>query len=347
MYFPPLDLLRRWAPFHIDALGIVTLLGASDVNLAVGTLIASPAEYLPVLAGNVIADNSFTKPIPGFVLYNITDGIVATDVAGWFSRWLICQHLTWSSTSLAITVSQNGGQAWSWRARRLSHRVLGLFTLSTLIILAILTGDWWGLANALSMLGGMVTREILVEQNRAALDAAAVTSSTASDSVVKVFCTLPSGEAITIYAPRLVVLNCILTTPVPRFKRLYSLLRGLAWLSFGGHVITLGLAALFNQLLTVVVLLGATVVLVQRLGTDQSRVGGRLHIQQTDHQGKGHRAEAYARLDLSAVEEDRMVQWNLFPHPTNTHWWSKYREFQALGTDQAFENWAEALASPV
>jgi hypothetical protein len=56
------------------------------------------------------------------------------------------------------------------------------------------------MANALSMLGGVIARELIVGQNHAALDTAVVRSSDKPDSVVKVFCALPSGEAVIIYA---------------------------------------------------------------------------------------------------------------------------------------------------
>jgi hypothetical protein len=37
----PLEYLSKWAPFRIDALGLVTLIGADDVNRVVGRLVQS------------------------------------------------------------------------------------------------------------------------------------------------------------------------------------------------------------------------------------------------------------------------------------------------------------------
>jgi len=118
----PLHFLKTWAPFRIDALGLVTLLGVDELNLAIGRLACNRVtEYLLLLGGYIIANDSFAKPIPGFLVYNISDGIMATDVAGWFSRWLICQDLTWSSTTLRISESQkraaaygNGEMGWKY-----------------------------------------------------------------------------------------------------------------------------------------------------------------------------------------------------------------------------------------
>src|SRR2546421_5288458 len=103
MYLPPLKYVKSRAPFHIDALGILTLLGASEVDQAVGSLLSyNFTKYLPLLAANVIAQDAITKPIPGFVMYNITDGITATDIAGWLSRWVLSHDLTWHSTVLYL-----------------------------------------------------------------------------------------------------------------------------------------------------------------------------------------------------------------------------------------------------
>lgn len=76
-----LNYLVSWAPFHIDALGIVTFLGAEQIDQAVGRLARNRfTSCLPLLGAYKIAGNDIVKPIPGFTLYNITDGILATDL---------------------------------------------------------------------------------------------------------------------------------------------------------------------------------------------------------------------------------------------------------------------------
>src|SRR5271170_5883454 len=100
--------LLKWAPFKIDALGLVTLLGADELNGAIGRLSKSQlTEYLPLVGGFVIASDSIRSHIAGFTLYNVTDGICATDVAGWFARWLLFRDLTYNSTTLTITALQS------------------------------------------------------------------------------------------------------------------------------------------------------------------------------------------------------------------------------------------------
>jgi hypothetical protein len=64
--------IKEWAPFHIDALGLVTILGVTEVDYAVGRLVQSYfTDCLPLLGAYTIASNQVTEPIPGFVLYNI------------------------------------------------------------------------------------------------------------------------------------------------------------------------------------------------------------------------------------------------------------------------------------
>jgi len=95
--------LKDWAPFKIDALGLVTILGQAELDLTLGSLVRNRlTEFLPVLAAFVVAGDNITKAIPGFTVYNITDGIVATDVAGWFARWLLLQDFKWNSSSVRV-----------------------------------------------------------------------------------------------------------------------------------------------------------------------------------------------------------------------------------------------------
>jgi hypothetical protein len=141
--------LLKWAPFKIDALGLVTLLGAEEVNRAVGRLSRSRwTEYLPLVGGFVIASDSIRSPISGFTLYNISDGICATDVTGWFSRWLLFQDLTYNSTTLVISVLHRFN---SPNDSVFPAACLGLGVSFVLILLPVLMTDWWGLTNAISL----------------------------------------------------------------------------------------------------------------------------------------------------------------------------------------------------
>lgn len=341
-----LEQLREWAPFKIDALGLVTMLGATEVDLTVGRLVYNRyTEYVPILAGFIIAGDSITKPIPGFVLYNVTDGILATDVTGWFARWLSCQDLTWNSSTLRISVNRHQR---STRADDFCSIIVALSVMIPLSLMTFLTHDWWGVTNAISMLVSVVVRCMLVKQNRAAVDRAALDGLNMSSAMVKTFWTLPSGKAVTIHVPRGVLIQCLLTSPRPPNPQLYHAARALGWLAFGCHIISLGMAALVNQIISVVVLVVATVLTTWRIGCSEYRTGARLEISRSDDNILNEsRSRAYARLDLSPVEEDSMLAWCLFPQMSNGAWWDKYRRCKAKKDLKAFDSWGQILAAPV
>lgn len=334
--------LKVWAPFRIDALGLVTILGAEELNLAIGRLARNKyTEYLPLLGGYIIAQNSITKPIPGFTVYNISDGIMATDVTGWFARWLTCQDLTWASTTLHILGVQGKLVAWAEEA---ATSLLGIITLLPILAFALVIGDWWGFTNTISMLVSVVVRRIIVGENRRSLDIATDKALSKSAEIVKTFWTMPDGSTVTIMLPRGILMGCLLTTPRPPNPRLYNATRTAGWIGFGCHVITLGMATLFCQMLSVALLLIATVLVARRIGDDEYRIGSRLQIERRDSEGRDFRSAAYARLDLNEKEEASMIAWNLFPHKTNKTWWENYEECKRIDAPNAFADWDERMA---
>lgn len=318
-----LESAAKWTPFRIDALGLVTLLGAEEVDKAVGRLIENPwVEYLPLLAAFVVAGNRFVQPTPGYVLYNISDGIMATDVAGWMSRWLGAQKLNWNTTTLIWGVRQNTRSVWQTRIAAL---VIGFFVNSGLIVLSILAGDWFGFANAVAMVVSVFVRLYLVQQNRDFLDQKANSLQGNDKDFVKALCLLSDGRAVTLSAPRGIVKNCFLTTPRTPTRPLYDIARSLGWLGFGCHVICIGQSTLFIQIITVVIIILATTVYVRGFGCDELQLGQRIRIFRVDpSSGDDARTFAYTRLRLSSKEEATMLAWSLFPQRSNQQWWERY-----------------------
>jgi hypothetical protein len=316
--------LMAWTPFRLDALGLVTILGTNELDRTIGSLVRNRfTEFLPLLAAFLIAGNTITEPVPGFTVYNITDGIVAGDLAGWLARWLLCQEFTWNSTVLHVEVTHT-------RPRRLLEKcgsvLLGGIVVSAMTVISILMTDWFGLANALSMLVSVLVRYIVVKKNRDAIDQGAVAGFHSSSDTVKMFLTLPNGKAISIYAPRGVVVQSFLTTPRPSNPRWYAFVRSIGWVAFGCHIITLGMAALVNQIISVCVLVGATVVTVWRIGAVNDQIAYHLDFNRVDAEDpEDSRTGAYLRLKLTATEERMMVAWNLLPHESNKKWWQTYR----------------------
>ncbi|RHZ43688.1 uncharacterized protein CDV56_102888 [Aspergillus thermomutatus] len=272
-----LQYLRDWQPFKIDALGIVTLLGAEEMNLALGSLIKYRfTEYLPLLGAYVVANNNIMAPKPGFVLYNVSDGIMAIDVAGWFCRWLLSQQISWNSTSLHFT-SVDKKPIVSFWSRLLALRGLGIgtVTIGAMTTIALLSNDWWAFANAVSMFVSVVTRQIMTREARAGIDRViqGLQGRKSAERPCKALVLTPSGAAVTIYAPRGIITDVLLTNPSPPHGRLYQCARIMGWAGFGCHVVTLGMSSLANQIIAVVALLMSSILTAYEAGSDPWHIG--------------------------------------------------------------------------
>ncbi|KAI1448496.1 hypothetical protein F5Y02DRAFT_431294 [Annulohypoxylon stygium] len=320
-----LDSLARWQPFRIDALGLVTIFGAEELDIAIGTLAQSWAtDWLPYLGSYTVANNQIAKPITGFVLYNITDGIVATDVVGWFARWLCSYPLTYSATTITLRFDGSAMPA----DRRAISLAFGMLSTFPLFMLAALMGDWWAVFNIVAVMTSIVVRQQITGQLRASIDQAANRISSAIEDPVKVFLTLPDGKAVTIYGPRMAIVGILLTNPRPAHPGQYSDLRMLGWLAFGAHSVCLGMATFFNQILCVIVLVVCSFLKCRQVGDRFYVVGTKLCLETDLGDSSWTRSLAYVRLDLSETEQDYMVHWNLFPQRKNEFWWNRYREKQ-------------------
>ncbi|KAI9860214.1 MAG: hypothetical protein M1813_006324 [Trichoglossum hirsutum] len=310
---------RRWAPFKLDALGLVTILGAEEVDQVLGQLTQNRyTDWLPLLGAYKIANNHITRPIPGFTLYNITDGIVATSLAGWFARWLLCQDLTWCASTIFImphTMRQPPGL-------HVAAFVFGMVSFTPIVFSSIIR-DWWGLANGISMLLSVIVRWVILGQNRNALDHAVGEAQKTSDQLVKVFLTIPNGKVVTILTTRGIVIDCLLTTPRPPNPRVYDIAQAIGWIAFGAHIVSLGMTTLFCQIMSICLLFVSTVLAVRQIGTDRYRIGQQMRLLREDSKER-FREAAYARLLLTPEEENSMVQWHVFPQKSNKSWWDMY-----------------------
>jgi hypothetical protein len=345
-----LECLKGWGPFKIDALGIITLLGAEEMNLAIGKLSPSPyIKYLPLLGAHTIASNSITKYIPGFAAHNITDRIKATDVAGWFARWLLAQKNLSPSTCIKITVSKRHRLNGAFICAEVIGLLIGCLATIAPLVVAVLMGDWYGSATYLSIVTSVTVRTVVVRENYKALDIEAekIISSPMPSTMpdeVKTFWTLPDGNAVTILAPRGVVINCLLTVPRPRHPHLYNIMRGVGWVAFAVNIVTLGNASLLNQLLTIILLLIPTLLVATNFMIYDTHIGSRLQFQIMRPSEPEFRATALARLELNPEEEDSMVLWGLYPHRSNRIWWDRYETAKKAHGIGGFRYWDQVMA---
>lgn len=333
---------HHWSPFKIDALGLVTIIGVDEIDRAVGCLTRSwITDWLPYLGAHVVASNRFTVPIPGFTLYNVSDGILATDLTGWLSRWLLTEEVTFNSTTLYISESTHKRQMKT----EILASGIGFCAIAPIAVVVCILRDWWGLANVISMAVSVAVRQYALQQNQEALGSAVAESRGDLNSPVRAFLTMPTGEAVTVIASRGVIINGLLTTPRPPNPVVYKFLGMAGWVAFACHVISLGMTCLLGQLLSVAVLIGGTVLKIYHCQDDKSRIGSALVMRRIDEPGRDFRAAAYARLQLSQKEEKSMIQWNLFPHKSNEHWWERYRQCTTEHALGGFQVWDQLLAS--
>lgn len=164
--------LSNWAAgsnFRIDALGLVTMLGSVEMDESIGRLVSSPfLQFLPLLGAFVVAGDRFTDRRPGYTLYAISGGIVTTELAGWFYRWTKSQRFETVRTRIDWEVGTRPPQ---WGAYLVGFLLVGLPLNGMLIAMTILSGDWWGFANAMSMTASIAVKVILVHMNSRAIDA--------------------------------------------------------------------------------------------------------------------------------------------------------------------------------
>lgn len=328
----PLYYVRQWQPFHIDALGLVTMIGAEQVNTIVGRLVTSRyTEYLPLLGAFVLAGNQFTDAISGFELYNLYTVIKTTDLAGWFQRWCLAQNFHRASTTVTWTVREDDpATLWHRRLDTLLAAFIGLVANGALVTLTILQGDWWGLANALSMALSIIVRAYLTQQNRNTLDTKAVIYKGPDQHGCQratFLVVLNDGKLVTMNAPPNLVKNCFIDKPMPLNRSLYTIMRGIGWIGFTAHVITIGLSALATQIVTVFLIVIPTVITIFKVGCDDSEIGARLKAEiSTTGQSGERRQDSYLALGLSDAEETSMLAWSLVPHKDNGEWWEEYND---------------------
>ena len=335
----PLSSLTQWnPPFRLDALGLVTMLGADEVNAAVGRLVRSRyTEYLPILGAFVMASDQFTRSLPGFALYNIDDGITTTDLAGWFARYLQAQQLRKSISTLKVKIVNKSKAQTVWE-----HLPAILFSLvlnAAPLVLAILQGDWWGIVNVASMLVSVAVRSVLVSQNRSALDREAGAALSSGPNEVRVLCVRPDGKMVTVYTPRTVLRKCFIEKSSPPNPRFYTAMRMLGWLFFAAHVVSIGMSLLLTQIVSVILICASTVFVVWGVGFHENRIGNRLSIERGEHddrrssafptldKGNGDRRQnAFVFLEPSGEELQSLIAWNLAPHASNKTFWGEYSQ---------------------
>ncbi|KAH6620593.1 hypothetical protein C7974DRAFT_435900 [Boeremia exigua] len=179
--YPWKDAVATWAgatQLRIDALGIVTMLGAEEINASVGRLLPSRyVEFLPYLGAFILAGDRFRTKPPGFTVYEMSGGVKSTELSGWFARWLKAQdfhqvhhRVDWE----VLDASAQRAIGQKLRRSKVMSLCIGFIFNGILVAASILAGDWWGFANVLSMVFSVAVRVFLLHQNRCSIDNAVI-----------------------------------------------------------------------------------------------------------------------------------------------------------------------------
>ena len=242
----PWQSLLHWQPFRIDALGLVTLLGAEEINASVGRLVRSTyLEFLPLLGAFVIAGDRFKEKEAGYKFYNITQGIQTPDLSAWLTRWMRAQEFEKQRSVVRWTIVPRSENSSSRLRGFWLSLVIGITFNGLLIALAVLSKDGWGIANAVSMLVSIYVRWYAIDENCKAIDHAiseaekeaakrAVKATEAEThreerQDAKVLVIMSDSKAITMTLPQRLIRSVFCATLDPLDPRRYHVVRWLGW----------------------------------------------------------------------------------------------------------------------
>ncbi|KAF3484332.1 uncharacterized protein GIQ15_03656 [Arthroderma uncinatum] len=299
--FYPWKALSRWTPFEIDALGLLTLLGANEVDISVGRLARSYwLEYMPLLAGFVFTGDRFRAKQSAFTLYNISSGIVTGNLTAWFTRWMQAQEFHVSRSLVYWEIKEAPPAQWSYV---LVPALISATLTGFLLVMTLLSGDWYGYANTIAIILLIVVRSYTIHENRNAINRAVATAKPLPTTftgalgewderirkdpkalrpqqgsrqwrpeVVKILVVMPDSRAVTMFIPEHLLRGVFVTETPVRSPGVYRLAQWTGWVAFTVHVVTLGMAQLATQLYVVTVTVIPTVLICYGFGCDDSRL---------------------------------------------------------------------------
>jgi hypothetical protein len=260
----PLQGLKAWSdnvPFKMDALGLVTLLGADQVSTAIGSL--QRRRYtgaLPLLAASVLAGDRSTSVQPGFAAYKLSDGTKSTELSGWFTRWLMCQNVNNATTTFEW---KRRPPSYDSRQTRMIAMTVSCSLIIPLVVLTGLMGDWYGVPNAGAIVVSVAVRvNILGQQRRARDDAIRTRAQEQGGDLWKfLVVTRSDGKMVTLHIPSALAEATFRQQELlPKHPILYRLAQQAAWVALGTHLLVLGMCTLVTQVYTVILLVSSTIV---------------------------------------------------------------------------------------
>jgi hypothetical protein len=338
---PSFETLRNWQPFRLQALGLITLLGADEISKATGSLTQNVlTEYLPLLGAYQIASNQIAQVEPGFALYNITDGVWITEIQAWFTRWL-WMNIEANYVTLKWTHCKQPRQKCP---RHVWSLLIGMVINFGLIALTTLRKDWYGVATTAAMFVSVLVRAYVRDVMLARVDK----SFSKGEKIIQDPCEDPSLAKFIIVFPdgKLAIFRCERSylrvmiddkKPMRLFSRfMLRVARGFGWLAFAVQIVAIGQASLSTQIVTVFVMVLASLLTVYHIGERcPGRIGSFIQIEQQEVEAK-RRLDVYAKLLPTSEEERYMTRRGLFPDKRSAwgaDWWVRWHEAKTRATE--------------
>jgi len=299
----PWSVLHGWEPFHIDALGLITLLGSEEVNNYIGRLVSNRwLEYMPLLGAFVIAGDRFKEKTPSFNIYNITSGINTSELSSWFTRWMLAQDF---QVTRSVVYWEIIADARTWWPYHLIAGSISFCFTGLLIAMAVLSKDWYGLANASAIAISIFVRAYILQANRNAINTEVLTAKPLPGTyeyakkqwdeqpgpdpqatgpqeghrpdenpwkkeLATILIVMSDAKAVTMYIPEQVIIPVFVNNTKPSVAWLYDLCKWVGWAAFAVQIVAIGLTKLASQMFTVALLVIPTVLVCWKIGCDDS-----------------------------------------------------------------------------
>ncbi|KAL3256203.1 hypothetical protein ABHI18_007768 [Aspergillus niger] len=176
--------------------------------------------------------------------------------------------------------------------------------------MTILSKDWYGLANAVSLMLSVIIRACILQANRSAIDRAVK----APEEIAKTILITPDSKVVTMFIPNNLIIPVFVRTPKPRQNWLYHLFQWAGWVSFAVHVLAIGMANLATQIYTVALVLLSSILICQKLGCDDSILGHWQRKLMTENVPRAYCCRIGSRLKATVSEWPRDMEFReLYP----------------------------------
>ena len=131
----------------------------------------------------------------------------------------------------------------------------------------------------------------------------------------KILVILSDAKMVTMYVPTGVVYNCFVLKPDIKNKSAYYNIRMVGWAGFAVQVGSLGMSGLATQLMTVFIMVVATIPTHFHVGCEEDIIETRLSAAKGNFgPGRSGRKDVYSALELEEHEEGSNLAWNSMPH---------------------------------